>query len=320
MNISKVFRSTLGVIGVILVLAIAASVVLGSLNSARSKSASYLSTGGSFAPNMAYDSMEESGGRAYSQKASVANSGDDIAGSYADDRQIIKTGSLELVVEDVEGSADVITSITKKYRGLIAYQDISDSQNNKKRASITIRVPNENFEAAIDELKEHAIKITRELVNTKDVTEEYADLQAQLKNKRAVEVQYLETLKKAWTIEDILRVQERLDRTRGDIERLEGRITYMERQVSMSTISISLVSESEVAVLGIIWNPLTKLKQAAYNALESIISFVYFVIDLVFVIPIILVWAATIGGLGIAAWKIILLVKRRLFKPSTEGL
>ncbi len=316
MNISKLFKPALGVIGVILVLAVIASVVLGSLNSARSGySTNSHMGGGVFAPEMAYDSVE-SEGRSYSQKASVSDVADHNNGSYADDRQIIKTGSLELVVENVETSADVIVNVAKKYGGLISNLDISGSQANKKRGSIILRVPNNSFEAAINEIKEEASKVTRESVNTQDVTEEYADIQAQLKNKRAVEEQYLETLKKAWTIEDILRVQERLDRTRGDIERLEGRITYMERQVSMSTIRVSLVSESEVAVLGVVWNPLTKVKQAAYNALESIISFVYFVINTVFVVPIVLVWAATIGGIAYATWKIILWLKRRLFKSS----
>lgn len=318
MNMSKFIKPILGVVGVLLVVLIVASVVLASLNSARSGYTSNLSIGvdmsdGIMTEEAVYDYAESS--RSYtSQKAAVADYDEDSGGdAYTDERQIIKTGSLSLVVEDVESAVQELGGIAKNYNGLVAYQDISDSQQNKKRGSITLRVPNESFELVISEAKEQATKVTRELVNTQDVTEEYADLQAQLRNKQAVEEQYLETLKKAWSIEDILNVQQRLDTTRDAIERLQGRITYMERQVSMSTITISLVSESEAAVLGVVWNPLTKAKQAAYSALESLISFVYFVINLVFVIPVILVWIATIGGLGYVAWKILLMLKRKLF-------
>ena len=268
MKIKKLFKPALGIIGSILVVSIIVSFILVSLSDSKSET-SMNPTVGVFSQEKTADFREISDGLYYKKISNTGYDEGEGTDSYTDDRQIIKTGSLELVVEDVEESADTISDIAKKYGGIISHLDISGSQTNKKRASITFRVPNDSFELAIDEVKEGVSKVTRESVNTQDVTEQYADLQAQLKNKRAVEKQYLETLKKAWSIQDILNVQERLDRTRGDIERLEGRITYMENQVNMSTVNIYLVSESEAAVLGVVWNPLTKIKQAAYNTLES---------------------------------------------------
>jgi hypothetical protein len=305
-KIKKFMIWGLALIGVLAIV----SIVFASLNSARMSVSS-----NSFAPAMDMYGGSGVSETAYSQKATSREyASDDVTEASADDeRQIIKTGSLELVVADVEASVEDLVRVAQDVGGYVTDRDVYESQGNKKRGQVTLRVPNESFEDVFAAAKAIAGKVTRESADTQDVTEEYVDLQAQLKNKQAVEAQYLKTLEKAWQIEDILKVQERLDRTRGEIERLQGRITYLERQVDMSTIRVGLVSESEAAVLGVVWNPLTQIKQAAYGALESLISFVYFVIKLVFVIPIVLLWAVVVGGVVMSAWKIGLWGRRRFF-------
>ena len=292
------------------------SVVLSSLNSARSKmmGVSY----DNMAPMSGMNFAEESDRSYYSnQKASSGNyeaGGDEIYN--ADERLLIKTGTLALVVEGVEESAETIADLAQKYNGFVTNLDISDSQNQRKNGSLTVRVPSNSFENVLKDIKDIATKVTRESVNSQDVTEEYVDKNAEVANYRAEERQLLKVLERADTIEEILQVRREISRVRGSIDRTQGRINYLERQTSMSTIRVSLMSESEAAVFGVVWNPLTKIKQAAYDTLESLISFVYFVINLVFAIPIILIWVITIGGLGLVVWKIVLFVKRRLFKPS----
>ena len=79
-----------------------------------------------------------------------------------------------------------------------------------------------------------------------DVTEQYTDLEAQLRNAKAQEEVYLEILKQAKTVEDILLVQDRLGNIRAVIEGLEGRIKYLENATSYSTITVSLQEEPVV--------------------------------------------------------------------------
>jgi hypothetical protein len=301
--------------GIVLVVLILASVVLSSLNSARSgmgvsNSANYPSLG--YDGGMMKNSYERSGAPAYNSQDSATTNQTSTAST---DRQVIKTGSLSLVVKDVEASANEITTIATGLKGFITDRNISDSTSGKKSGSIVVRVPSDSFENAITSIKGLAQKVTRDQINAQDVSEEYVDLQSQLKNKRAVEAQYLNTLSRAISVEDILKVQQRLDVTRGEIERLTGQVQYLERQVSMSTINISLVSESEVAVFGVVWEPLTKIKQAAYDALDSLVSLAYFVINLIFMLPVLIMWFVIYGGLAYVAWRIFLRIKKIVQTP-----
>ena len=108
------------------------------------------------------------------------------------------------------------------------------------RGYISIRVPDDKFEATLVELRALAIRINSESTSSKDVTEEYVDLQSRLKNAEATENQYLALLQKAENIEDILRIYERLSQVRYEIEQIKGRMQYLERTSSMSLISVSL--------------------------------------------------------------------------------
>lgn len=307
-------RSFIWITIIVIAVLAAVSVVLGSLNEARSSM-----TGGDVSDS-GYDASTDGYTRneSTSQKSTAADYDDSASGesSYADDRQIIKTGSLELVVDTVERAADEIATIAEMHNGIVTDRNVYEAQGNKKRGNVTIKVPNEQFEVVFSETKAIATKVTRDAAQTEDVTERYIDLQAQLKNKQAVEAQYLEVLEQAWKIEDILSVQERLDRTRGEIERLQGQLTYLERRIDMSTITVQLVSESEAAVLGVVWNPLTQIKQAAYDTLESLISFFYTLIQIVFMIPIVLLWGMLVLVVLYIGKKVVRLVQKHILSDQ----
>ena len=131
------------------------------------------------------------------------------------------------------------------------------------RGSVSIRVPDEDFDQALVELRSLATRVESENTNSRDVTEEYIDLEARLKNAEATESQYLALLEKATDVEDILRIYERLSQVRRDIEQLKGRIQYLERTSSMSLISVRLEPVATAKPLVRVgWNALETLKSA----------------------------------------------------------
>ncbi len=235
-----------------------------------------------------------------------------------EDKKVIKTANLSLVVEEVEIAMANIKGIAESLGGSADNRNIYESGNDRKYGNITVRVPNGNFDIALQSIKKDARKVTNESVNSRDVTEEYIDLAAQLKNLKSVELQYVEVLQKAETIDDILKVRNVLDRTRSEIERLQGGMLYLERQVAMSTISISLVSEADVEVMGVVWSPIAKIKQAALRTLESIIVFVYAMINIVFFIPVVILWLGVFIGSMIFSWKSGMWLKVRLFEKKKK--
>ncbi|OGO21271.1 MAG: hypothetical protein A2144_02710 [Chloroflexi bacterium RBG_16_50_9] len=156
------------------------------------------------------------------------------------ERMIVRTATMALVVEDVASSVERIANLAGTYHGYVVS---SNSWRDGERliGNIVIRVTVENFDAALAVLRGMAVKVNSESTTGKDVTEEYVDLSAKLRNLEAAEVQLLKLMaEKTEKVTDILEVQRELVKTRGEIEQTKGRMQYLEQSSSMSLIQVSL--------------------------------------------------------------------------------
>lgn len=241
-------------------------------------------------------SREESGGNATNEIA---------------ERKVIKNGSLELLVKSAEKTASDIQGVAERLGGFTASADIYNVAQDAKSGRVTVRVPADKFNLAFDEIKKLAIKVERENSSAQDVTEQYIDLESRLKNLRAQEAQYLEVMKKANTVEDILNVTNRLSEVRGQIEQIEGQLKYLTSQVDMTSITASLTEEGDVEVFGINWRPLYVAKQALRNTISGLAGYVDSMINFVFQLPVILLWLVTIGLIALLGWKILRWIWRK---------
>jgi len=166
--------------------------------------------------------------------------GSDSALSIAEEeRMIIRNGDMSLVVEDVVSARDETSQLAVRFDGYVVSSRISGEEQDM-RGWISIRVPDDKFEQTLAELRELAVRVTSESTDSRDVTEEYVDLQSRLRNAEATESQYLALLEKAEDVEDILRIYDSLSRVRSEIEQIKGRMQYLERTSSMSLISVNL--------------------------------------------------------------------------------
>ena len=175
------------------------------------------------------------------------------------DRKIVKTGYLTLEVEDVAEAMNGVAAAAKELGGYVV-SSTKYENDSRPHGRISIRVPAERFDEAFDRLRQIAVDVPRESTESQDVTEEYTDLEAQLRNLEATEAQYLALLEKAETVEDILAVQRELSNVRGEIERIKGRMQYLERTSDMSLIEVNLQETSHLGGTG--WNALETFKSA----------------------------------------------------------
>jgi len=106
--------------------------------------------------------------------------------------------------------------------------------------TMTVRVPADKFNDTLADIRNVSSRILLETIKGQDVTEEFIDIEAQLKAKKALEAQFMEIMRRAHTIGDALDVQSQLAEVRGDIERIEGRKRFLENQSAMSTIKVRL--------------------------------------------------------------------------------
>jgi len=161
------------------------------------------------------------------------------------DLKIIKSGSARYKVENVEQALQTVKAITASYDGYISDLRFENTLYQKQNR-FTLKVPNANFEALMDTISSVGIFIEYENITTKDVTEEYIDIQTRLKTKLEVKQRYEEILRKnAKTVEDILATEDKLRRLQEGIESAQGRLKYLSNKVAYSTLQVDLYEEVE---------------------------------------------------------------------------
>lgn len=106
--------------------------------------------------------------------------------------------------------------------------------------NVIIRVPSAQFGAAVDRILGLGGRVLRRSIKGQDLTEEFIDLEARIRTKKALEAQFLEIMKQAHKVSDALEVQEKLADVRTQIEQLEGRRRFLDNQSSLSTINVTL--------------------------------------------------------------------------------
>ena len=169
------------------------------------------------------------------------------SGDLQDSRMIVRTADMSLVVNDVAAALDQIAGLAENIGGyVVSSQRWQDDE--RLAGAITIRVPADDFGDVMGALRSLAVDVTHESTSAKDVTEEYVDLSAGLKNLEATEEQYLRLMEKAEKVEDILAIQRELSKTRGEIEQTKGRMQYLERTSATSLINVQL-NEARLDVL-----------------------------------------------------------------------
>ena len=214
-----------------------------------------------------------------------------------DQRMIVRNGDMSLVVADVTQALQAITQLAAGYNGYVVSSSVSGEEEGMQ-GWISIRVPDEKFDQAFAGLRQLAVRVESENTNSQDVTEEYIDLEARLKNAEATEQEFLVLLDKATDVEDILKIYESLSRVRQDIEQIKGRMQYLERTSSMSQISVSLTPEfSAKPPVPPGWNALEIFKSAFRGLVITGQVLAVIAIWLLIFIPI---WGTV---LGIILWR-----------------
>ena len=214
-----------------------------------------------------------------------------------DQRMIVRSGDISLVVDDVNQTMQAISQLAVGYNGYVVSSSVAGEEEDMW-GWIAIRVPDERFDEALAEMRALAVRVESESTHSQDVTEEYIDLEARLANAEATEQQYLALLDKTEDVEDILNIYDYLSRVRQEIEQIKGRMQYLERTASMSLISAHLEPEfADKPPVPPGWNALEIFKSAARGLVITGQVLGTIAIWLLIFIPI---WGT---ALGIILWR-----------------
>ena len=153
-------------------------------------------------------------------------------------RKLIKTGWIEFETNSIKYSREKVVQAVTKHRGYIS-SDREYSSTGRNSNTIMVRVPADSFDDFLKDATEGIERFDSKSINVSDVTEEFLDVKARVKTKKEIEARFHELLKQARTISDILEIEKQIGQLRTEIESIEGRLKYLENQVSYSTLTIT---------------------------------------------------------------------------------
>jgi hypothetical protein len=159
---------------------------------------------------------------------------------------VIKTADLVVEVErDALGQAvNAATTVAARYGGFVVSSTTGGAD--ARRGTLTLRVPSDRFEEAVADLGGLGT-VDRRRVSGEDVSQEFVDLEARLRNLEAQEAVMLRLFDEAATVSDTIRIQQELSGVQLQLEEIEGRLRYLRDQTTMSTISVELIEEGATA-------------------------------------------------------------------------
>jgi len=200
--------------------------------------------------------------------------------AYAAERKIIRNANLTVEVNSPPETQRKIASIAESHQGFVVTSEATqrttdDRGRTEVIVNLVVRVPAAQFNQTMEEIRATGLRIVQEKIAGQDVTEEFMDLEARIKNQKALESQFIEIMKRAAKVDDALSVQRELAEVRTEIEKLEGRRRFLENQSSLSTINVTLQPPTQIVNATGFWY---SVKTAFSDGVEVALAMVLFLI------------------------------------------
>ncbi|ASJ21957.1 DUF4349 domain-containing protein [Brachyspira hampsonii] len=172
------------------------------------------------------------------------------------ERKLIVSVDIRVNSKDVEKSYKSIEEKLKEYNGY--FDNVESSKN---RYHLTIRIPKENLYAFIDFIEQNE-KVENKNINTQDVTETYYDTENRIKNREVLLEKLRNYLREARNIDEILKVEDRINTLTYEIETMKGNLKNLQSSVDYSRVTLNILNPEAI-----------KSSTNIYNKYLNLISF-----------------------------------------------
>jgi hypothetical protein len=305
-----------------LLLAIVAALVLGCTSRAT------VQTMPMEAPAVDYVESEKAmvrGEAAYDAAAGVPLPGENdgaIVVGEGIERKIIYNVSLHLIVKDSDEAFAEVQRLTQELGGFVSESNMW-RDGEYRRGSVTVRIPVGELDNAMEQFRALALDVESESVDSQDVTEEYVDLEARLENERRTEEELqelLETRSEIGKTEDILEVHRELSNVRAEIERIQGRMRYLDNLSALATVRITLTPDELMQPIDVGgWRPQGTARDAIRLLLRTLQFFAdAAIVFVLFILPVLVVIAIPIAVVVLVIRGLVRRAKRRKREKAAE--
>ena len=195
-------------------------------------------------------------------------------------RLVVQTAQLTIVVQDVKARVSQIEQMAKTMGGYVISENIGQTYapdgTQQPDAQVVIRVPQDQLEAALAQVKQNAVDVQDETRTGEDITNQYVDLQSRLAAKEAAADQLTKIMQNATKTQDVLDVYQQLQQVDSDIEVLKGQIKYDQESAQLSAITIHVIAEQTIKPIQVGgWKP----QGTARDAIQNLIYFWQWFVD-----------------------------------------
>lgn len=203
------------------------------------------------------------------------------------ERKLIKTGHLNMEVATLSDLDKTVAEFAQKYNGYV-----TNSSMNENGFDATVRIPNRNFEEAMNSAGDLG-KVKYRSVNSQDVSEDFYDLQTRLETKKTMQKKLESYLSSAKDMKDLLEVERQLNMVTTEVESMEGRMKRLSNQIDYSTIYIGMSLPTGYDNSGFNWPDLGEsFREFGYNIVKfgaGLLMFLFYLV--VYGIPVVAVAA-----------------------------
>ncbi|HMC25847.1 MAG TPA: DUF4349 domain-containing protein [Candidatus Udaeobacter sp.] len=183
-------------------------------------------------------SSESSANAEQAGKSSVETPAPELA-----NRKLIRNATVDLEIVSFDNAVQKITAFANEEHGYVATTGSEKQANGKLRGQVVVKVLPESLDRFLQKVRSLG-QLKNQTLGTEDVTKEYFDTDARLKNAHVMEQRLIEMLKtKTGKVSDLLQVEKELGRIREEIEKMQGELKYWDSRVQFATVTISLAEK-----------------------------------------------------------------------------
>lgn len=211
---------------------------------------------------------------------------------------IVRSAELALVTKEFDKAREAIERTLRQHHGYAGQLNVNAPAGAGRTLSATLRVPTDEFDAALTELKKLG-RVERESQSGEDVTKQYVDLGARLSNARNTEQRLIDVLRqRTGKVADILAVEQKIARVRRDIESMEAEKKSLANRVGFATLQLRLSEEYNAQLEVTPSSTGTQLHNAAVEGYRSAVqAFLSLVLALLSTGPTLVLWLLIVFAL-----------------------
>jgi len=236
----------------------------------------------------------------------------DIKFDVVENRRVIRQANLQLHASNTRAAFDEIIRLIESVGGFVSSANVFPFEGDDAQpdVSMTLRIPADHLTAVMTTIKDSVDEVVAESQGARDVTEQFVDLEARLRNFEALEIELRALLEEVRSQPDadpvkLLTVFNELSSVRGQIEQIQGQINYLTDLTAMATLEV-YVSQTPIAVpiVASAWAP----AEAAKDALRSLVTALQGLADwsinfVLFTLPVLLLILGIPGAVGLYFYR-----------------